>query len=270
MHDTILFIAAACYMVAVTLLYLAVAEQSSRKRSLAAAMTLLGVLLHGWAEAQHWLIPATPHISLMNVMSLCALATVTIPLCTFRLKSSLFDASLVALPTSVLILVAEGMVSAPMLEITETSTGMALHIITSIVAFGVLSIASVYAMFITLIDHLLRQHNFNSLVRTLPALDTLEELLIHLIQVGFTVLTVALATGLIFVDNLFGQHLGHKTLLSIFAWLIFALLLWGRWKKGWRGRVTSRMTITGIAVLLLAYFGSKLVLEIILERSWHI
>jgi ABC-type uncharacterized transport system permease subunit len=84
------------------------------------------------------------------------------------------------------------------------------------------------------------------------------------------VLTVSLISGLIFVDDLFGQHLGHKTLLSFFAWLIFALLLWGRWKKGWRGRVTSRMTIAGIAVLLLSYFGSKLVLEIILERSWHI
>ena len=270
MHDKILFITAACYLIGVILLYMAVSEQSNRKRALAASITLLGVFLHVWAEAHHWIIPAIPHVSLLNVMSMCALATVAIPLCTFPLKNSLFDASLIALPTSVLILVAEGLISTPVLEITQTSPGMALHIITSIVAFGVLSIASVYAMFVTLIDHLLRTHSFNSLVRTLPALDTLEELLIHLIQAGFTILSVALITGLIFVDDLFGQHLGHKTLLSFFAWLIFALLLWGRWKKGWRGRVTSRMTIAGIAVLLLAYFGSKLVLEIILERSWHI
>jgi ABC-type uncharacterized transport system permease subunit len=270
MHEKILFLTAACYMVAVVLLYMAMTGHSDRKRTLAAIVTLVGVILHVWAEAQHWVIPETPHVSLLNVMSLCALATVVIPLFTFPLRNSLFDASLVALPTSVLILVAEGMISAPVLGIAETSPGMALHIITSIVAFGVLSIASVYAMFITLIDHLLRHHNFNTLVQTLPALDTLDELLIRLIQAGFAVLTASLITGLIFVDDLFGQHLGHKTLLSFFAWLIFALLLWGRWKKGWRGRVTSRMTIAGIAVLLLSYFGSKLVLEIILERSWHI
>ena len=270
MHDKILLITATCYLVAVILLYLAVTGGSSNRRLLAAGVTLLGVTLHAWAETQHWLVPATPHVSLLNVMSLCALVTVAIPLATYPMKNSLFDASLIALPISVVILVGEGMISAPALEITETSAGMKVHIITSIVAFGVLSIAGVYAVFVALIDHLLRQHRFNSLVQTLPALDTLEELLIHLIRAGFVVLTVSLVTGLIFVNDLFGQHLGHKTILSIFAWLVFALLIWGRWKRGWRGRVAVRMTLTGIAILLLSYFGSKLVLEVLLQRSWHI
>ncbi|MCW8925858.1 MAG: cytochrome c biogenesis protein CcsA [Xanthomonadales bacterium] len=270
MHDKILLITAACYLVAVIFLYLAVAGLSDRKRVVAVAFTLLGVLFHTWAEAQHWLIPATPQVSLLNVMSLCALATVAIPLATYPMKNSLFDANLAALPISVLILVGEGLIQAPILEITEQSAGMVVHIITSIVAFGVLSIAGVYAIFITTIDHLLRQHNFNSLIQTLPALETLEEMLMHLIKSGFVVLTLSLATGLIFVEDLFGQHLGHKTILSITAWMVFAALLWGHWKRGWRGRVAVRMTLAGIVILLLSYFGSKLVLEIILERSWHI
>jgi ABC-type uncharacterized transport system permease subunit len=269
MHDKILIITAACYLVALILLSMAVVERSSRKRALAATVTLLGLILHIWAEAQHWLIPATPHVSLLNVMSLCALVTVAIPLATFPLRNSLFDASLVILPISVLILVTEGTIVAPTIEITKDSVGMTVHIISSIIAFGVLSIAGVYAVFVTLIDHLLRQHSFNTLVQALPALDKLETLLFHLIKAGFAVLTIALLTGLIFVNDLFGQHLGHKTLLSIFAWLIFALLLWGRWKKGWRGQVAVRMTLAGIAVLLLSYFGSKLVLEVFLQRSWH-
>lgn len=107
-------------------------------------------------------------------------------------------------------------------------------------------------------------------MQTLPALDTLEALLFYLIKIGLAVLTVSLVTGLVYVDDLFGQHLAHKTILSIFAWLVFALLLWGRWKRGWRGRVAVRMTLAGIALLLLSYFGSKLVLEIILDRSWHL
>ena len=74
---------------------------------------------------------------------------------------------------------------------------------------------------------------------------------------------------MLFINDLFGQHLAHKTLLSIFAWLVFAVLIWGRWKRGWRGRVAVRMTLAGIVLLLLSYFGSKLILEVLLQRSWH-
>jgi ABC-type uncharacterized transport system permease subunit len=270
MHDKILLITAACYLLAVILLYIAMSQNSRPKRILAAGVTLLGVILHVWAQSQHWATPTSPHASLLNILSLCALVTVAIPLATFPLRNSLFDASLVALPLSVLILVAEGTITAPVLEITHTTGHITAHIFTSVIAFGVLSVAGVYAVFIALIDHLLRRHSLNKLVQTLPALDTLEALLFHLIKVGLAVLTVSLVTGLVYVDDLFGQHLAHKTILSIFAWLVFATLLWGRWKRGWRGRVAVRMTLAGIALLLLSYFGSKLVLEILLERSWHI
>jgi ABC-type uncharacterized transport system permease subunit len=268
MHDKILLMTAACYLLAVIFLYLAVAEHSDRKRAIAAGITLIGVLLHSWAEGQHWLVPASPQISVLNVLSLCALVTVAIPLGTYPLRNSLFDASLIVLPLSVVVLVAEGTMAAPVLELSHVPLGMTVHIITSIVAFGVLSIAGVYATFVYLIDRLLRHHRLNKLVQTLPALDTLEGLLFHLIKAGFAVLTISLLTGLIFVNDLFGQHLAHKTLLSIFAWLVFAVLLWGRWKKGWRGRVAVRMTLAGIVLLLLSYFGSKLILEVFLQRSW--
>jgi ABC-type uncharacterized transport system permease subunit len=270
MHEKILLITAACYLVAMILLYIAVAERSSGKRMIAVGITVLGVMLHVWAVSQHWTTITSPQVSLLNILSLCALVTVAIPLGTLPFKNSLFDASLVALPLSVLIVIGEATITAPVLEITHTNGHITAHIITSVIAFGVLSIAGVYAIFVALIDHLLRKHSFNRLVQTLPPLETLEGLLFHLIQVGFAVLTISLATGLVYVDDLFGQHLAHKTLLSIFAWLVFATLLWGRWKRGWRGRVAVRMTLAGIALLLLSYFGSKLVLEVILDRSWHI
>jgi len=269
MHDKILLMTASCYLVAMVLLYLAVAECSSHKRMLAAGVTLIGVIFHAWAETHHWLTPVSPHISLLNVLSLCALVTVAIPLSTLPLRNSLFDASLVALPLTILILLAEWAIDAPTLEITRHSAAMTLHIITSVIAFGVLGIAGVYAVFVDVIDRLLRHHSVNKLVQTLPALDTLELLLFHLIKIGFVVLTVSLITGLIFVNDLFAQHLAHKTLLSFFAWMVFALLLWGRWKKGWRGRVAVRLTLAGIVLLLLSYFGSKLILEVFLQRNWH-
>ena len=185
------------------------------------------------------------------------------------MRKNLFDASLVALPLAVLILLGESLLNAPTIGITQGSPGITAHIITSVVSFGILSIAGVYAMFVALIDFMLRHHRYNKLVQTLPALDTLEELLFHLIKAGFAILTISLLTGMVFINDLFGQHLAHKTLLSIFAWLVFAVLLWGRWKRGWRGRVAVRMTLVGIALLLLSYFGSKMILEVLLERSWH-
>ena len=121
MHDKILLITAACYLLAVILLYMAVAERSRTKRMLAAGITLVGVILHAWAQSHHWALPTSPHVSLLNILSLCALVTVAIPLSTFPLRNSVFDASLVALPLSVLILIAEGTLTAPALEITHTT-----------------------------------------------------------------------------------------------------------------------------------------------------
>ena len=79
-------------------------------------------------------------------------------------------------------------------------------------------------------------------------------------------LTLTLVSGVLFVDNLFAQHLVHKTVLSIAAWMVFGMLLFGRWRWGWRGRRAVQLTLVGMVVLLLAFFGSKFVLEIVLHR----
>jgi len=160
-----------------------------------------------------------------------------------------FDAGLVALPIAAGVVMLEWVLPQDAIPLTELSTGIAVHVISSVLAFGVLSIAGVYA-------------------RTLPALVVLESLLFKLITTGFLLLSVSLISGLLFINDIFAQHLLHKTVLSISAWLVFGLLLWGRWRYGWRGSLAVRMTLAGIVLLLLGYFGSKLVLEVFLGRSW--
>jgi ABC-type uncharacterized transport system permease subunit len=100
----------------------------------------------------------------------------------------------------------------------------------------------------------------------LPPMQVMEDLLIQFILFGFFLLSLSLATGFMFLHNIFAQHLVHKTVLSILAWLIFGSLLWGRWSFGWRGRKVIYLTLGGFILLLLAYFGSKLVLELILHK----
>ena len=143
---------------------------------------------------------------------------------------------------------------------------MSTHILTSIVAFSLLNIAALQAILLAIQDQQLKSHPPKRLAQSLPPLQTMETLLFQMIGIGLFFLTLSLISGFIFIEDLFAQHLVHKTVLSIFAWIIFSSLLIGRLRYGWRGKTAVRWTLAGFVLLLLAYFGSKLVLEIILHR----
>lgn len=142
------------------------------------------------------------------------------------------------------------------------------HIVLSLLAYGLLTLGAVQALAMAVQHRKLHDHRPRGLIATLPPLQAMEEMLFRLIGAGFFVLTLAIVSGFAFVDNLFAQHLAHKTVLSLLAWLVFGVLLWGRRSFGWRGRVAMRWALGGYTLLILAYFGSKLVLELILGRHW--
>lgn len=148
----------------------------------------------------------------------------------------------------------------------EPGSPLQIHILLSIAAYGVLTIAAVQAIALAMQDKALRSHQPGGLIRTLPPLRLMESLLFQLIGVGFTLLSLALLTGILFIEDMFAQHLVHKTILGGISWLVFGTLLWGRFRHGWRGRKAIRWTIAGFILLLLAYFGSKFVVELILNR----
>jgi hypothetical protein len=85
--------------------------------------------------------------------------------------------------------------------------------------------------------------------------------------IGFALLTLTLLSGVLFVHNLHAQHQAHTAILSLVAWIIFGVLLIGRWRWGWRGHRAVNLTLLGMVILLLAFFGSKFVLEMILHRN---
>lgn len=148
----------------------------------------------------------------------------------------------------------------------STSWQLNIHASTALAAFALFSIAAAQAIALWLQERSLRAHHFGPIARGLPPLDSGESLLFQTIAVGFALLSVALVSGALFIDDLMAQHLAHKTVLSVLAWIVFAVLLWGRWRHGWRGRRAVTLTLTGMGVLVLAYFGSKLVLELVLQR----
>ena len=151
---------------------------------------------------------------------------------------------------------------------TQTTTliepALEWHILLSLAAYSMFALAAIQAIILSIQEHQLRQHHINENMRKLPPLQTMEQSLFQLITAGFILLTIGFITGVIFIDDLFAQHLVHKTILSIISWIVFATLLWGRWKYGWRGNTAVKWTLVGFILLVLAYFGSKLVLEFIL------
>ena len=142
-----------------------------------------------------------------------------------------------------------------------------LHVTVALLAFSVLSIAAALAILLAVQERALRHRQVGPWLRALPPLTLTETLMFRLIGAGFALLTLTLLTGILFVDNLFGQHLVHKTVLSIIAWLVFGALLYGRWRYGWRGRRAVNLALLGMGVLLLAFFGTKAVLELVLHRT---
>jgi len=138
------------------------------------------------------------------------------------------------------------------------------HILISVLAYSLLTIAAVQAVLLAVQDHQLRHRRPGGLIRSLPPLQVMESLLFQMITLGFVFLTIALLSGVLFIEDMFAQHLAHKTILSLTAWIVFATLLWGRFRFGWRGRIAIRWTLGGFTTLMFAYFGSKIVLELLL------
>jgi len=147
----------------------------------------------------------------------------------------------------------------------DLSLGLDTHILLSILSYSLLSIAAVQAILLSIQDRHIRNRHPGGFIRALPPLETMETLLFHMITIGFLLLSFSLISGMFYIENIFEQHLVHKTLLSVLGWITFAILLWGRHQFGWRGRTAIKWTISGFILLMLAYFGSKFVLELILQ-----
>ncbi|MCP4430413.1 MAG: cytochrome c biogenesis protein CcsA [Gammaproteobacteria bacterium] len=139
------------------------------------------------------------------------------------------------------------------------------HILISIVAYALITLGAFQASLLAYQDHAIRSHHPGGLIRFLPPLYDMESFLFVCLGFGFACLSISLISGFFFLEDIFAQHLVHKTVLSIVAWFILGILMFGRIKFGWRGRKAIRWTLTAFVFLMLAFFGTKLVLEFILQ-----
>ncbi len=180
------------------------------------------------------------------------------------LRKPLHTLFLFLLPLSILaILSAMFANSAPV----HIDRGLAGHIILSIVAYSLLSIATLQALLLGYLNRQLKHKHTTNLMRILPPLETMDALMFELIWAGQIVLTLSIATGIIFVANFKSLLISHHSVISVIAWLIYAILLWGHHQWGWRGKTAVRWAIGGFTALVLAYFGTKFVFDIIFDKQ---
>ena len=227
-----------------------------------AAVFVHSVLLYG--------LLATPHgvdLGYFNALALAGWLMALIGLTVF-LKPAFEYLGLVLFPLAGVSLLLAELFPHDVLFMSDKSWPLDLHIVTSMLAYSLLGVAALQAAVLYLQERRLGHGSAGGVLAGLPPLQAMERFMFQLIGAGFVLLTFALLTGLFFVQNFMDQHLAHKAILSILAWAVFGVLLWGRWKFGWRGRLAVRWTLIGFFALLLAYFGSKLVLELILGRHW--
>jgi len=203
------------------------------------------------------------NMGFFNAASLIALLTVVVLLLA-ALKNPVENLGIPILPIAAATLALASWNPGQKTTIISGAWQLDLHILFSVLAYSLFALAAVQAVLLAIQDRHLRNRHPGGFIRALPPLEVMEQLLFQMIGTGFVLLSAALLTGVVFLDDIFAQQLVHKTFLSIAAWGIFSILLWGRWKFGWRGRKAIRWTLSGFGLLILAYFGSKLVLEIIL------
>ncbi len=142
------------------------------------------------------------------------------------------------------------------------------HILISLFAYGLLTVGVIVAVYALIQDRRLHAGQLSTVNQLFAPLETTERLLYGIAGAGFSALFLAVLSGFTFVDDLFAQHLVHKTFLSILALVLFGVLLAGRQFAGWRGRRAVFLYLWGFAILCLAYFGSRYILEQILGRTW--
>lgn len=260
---TLVLIAVVAYLAAAALLVRSVARGSASSRAWLLP-AVVAVALHAGVHAQAWQAARSTDLHFFAALSLVGLGMAALTTL-YGAGGRMAALGVIVFPlaaASVLAYANYGQVPAAPLD-----WRLQLHAWCALLAYATLAVAALLAMLLWAQERALRRREFHPWLRSLPPLTELESLLFRTIAVGFVLLTATLLTGVLFVEDLLAQHLVHKTVLSMLSWLAFGALLLGRWRYGWRGAMAVRWTLVAMALLVLAFFGSKFVLELVLQRA---
>lgn len=261
----------------VVFIYLAVAADfwrgakittSEQSLNLHSAMIALGLIIHGWLLYQSIF---SEGFNLGFYLALSTIFWLTVLIYWIAdLKHQLTNLQAFVLPpAAIFALLPVFAVSDHYLPMAEAEAPIFIvHISIAILAYSLFTFAALHALLMAIAERSL--HNKPTLIKlpSFPPLMVMETLLFRVITLGFILLTVTLISGMLFSEQIFGKplQLTHKIIFSIASWIIYGGLLYGRYQYGWRGLKAIRWTLVGFVLLLLAYVGSKFILQVLLHR----
>ncbi len=259
-------LACSFYLLSAIVQFLSLERDIAAKRIIVVSTAVMAVILHGIFSYQEIYTSAGINVGIYPMASLTSLAIAVIVLAS-SLRRPVDNLLIILFPfatITVLLAIWQDGAYTPRHQISD---GILVHILLSVIAYGLLTVAAFQAMMLSFGDYELKHRNLGMLKR-LPPLQTMESLMFELIWYGLLFLTMSITTGFLFL-NADGSQAGliHHTVITLAAWVVFAILLWGRHNQGWRGALASRWTLAGFALLALGYFGSKMVIELILGKG---
>ncbi|HAJ71647.1 MAG TPA: cytochrome C biogenesis protein [Methylophilaceae bacterium] len=241
--------------------------QQTQSLKLHSSMIALGLALHGWLLYRD--VFATGDLNFGFYYALSAILWLTVLIywladLSYQLQSL---QAFVLPPAALFVLLPAFTIKNYYLPQIDAGLFMA-HIAIAILAYSLFTFAALHAALMAIAERNL--HKKTSLIQlpNFPPLMVMETLLFKVITIGFILLTLTVISGMLFSEEIFGKPLqfNHKVIFSIASWLIYAWLLYGRYRYGWRGKKAIRWTIIGFVLLLLAYVGSRFVLHVLLNK----
>lgn len=252
------------YLITWSILLLRTKKDNPVLKPLCQVLCLLAIVLHGLYLYLPLFSHDGLHLDIVSAGSQVAWLTALILFATtFTRRVEIL--ALFVLPLAILLLLTD-IISPHTTKSVQITGTLGSHILFSLLGYSTLFLATLQALLLSAQSKQLHNHQPGGLIRSLPALQDMENLLFRLIFTGVILLSAGLLTGFIFLDDLFGKQVLHKTVLSITAWVVYTTLLIGHWRQGWRGRKAILWTIVAFVLLILAFFGSKFVQEVLLSR----
>lgn len=212
------------------------------------AVVLHGYLLHDWID-----IGVGQNLTFFNMLSL-ALWLVALLILLTALRKPIENLIPFVFPVAAISVLLVLIFPNVYVVNTASNPKQLVHILLSVLTFGVLCIAAMQALVLAFLEHRLRYKHPTGFVQKLPPLETMESLLFQIIWLGFLLLTLVIGLSFYFFYGVLQFDLWLKIILSILAWLVFAILLLGRYLFGWRGRKAIYWTLCGVVLLIIIFF----------------
>lgn len=228
----------------------------------------IAILLHAWL-LDITLFYYSINLSVTNALSAVLWITILIYWLATQLKQNLQSLQAFALPIAAVVVLMQGFIRDTHFINYADMPYFKAHIVVALLAYSLFTFAALHALLMSLAERKLHNQSTWIELPNFPPLLPMETLLFRAIALGFVLLTLTLISGILFSEEIFHQamKLNHKNIFTMISWLIYGGLLLGHYQFGWRGRKATRLALAGFVFLLLAYAGSKFVLEILLHRA---